>query len=382
MIPTLLQGLAVLALALFGTAFQARLIGTAPSLVPLTLGLAFGTLAAFAVAQGRLERLLRGRGTLVIGACTVLVLVALLVLGRRYRGGLYLPGRINPSELVKLGTVFFVAGVLDRADGRPSRWFFAGTGVVALLAAAAGDFGLVAQIALTVAAMLFAASWVWGLSAFGVIAAGAVVAAICPLGHLATRFAVWRDPLSDATGAGWQTLQGLVAVLRGGVAGVGYGFGEADQVPIVTSDFVYAALAEDFGLLGCMVLLAVWGFVLLRALSTARRAGEEGCMAATYVATGLAASLAVQIVLNVAGVLNALPMTGIPLPLISHGGTSLMVTLAMCGVLVGLSASSTFSPPAVSAARTRGGRGSGDGRKGTSRSPRPARRCSKSASGS
>ena len=79
MIPTLLQGLAVLALALFGTAFQARLIGTAPSLVPLTLGLAFGTLAAFAVAQGRLERLLRGRGTLVIGACTVLVLVALLI---------------------------------------------------------------------------------------------------------------------------------------------------------------------------------------------------------------------------------------------------------------------------------------------------------------
>lgn len=382
MIGAWLQGLAVLALTGFGIAFQGRLAETAPSLVPAGLGLLGGIVAAFAVANGRLERWLRVRGTMMVGVCTVLVLVALLVVGRRYRGGLYLPGRINPAEFVKLGTVLFVAGCLARDRGRPRLICLAGTGMVALLAAAAGDFGLVAQLALTVAAMFFAASWGWGLFAFGSIAFGAGMAALFPVGHLATRFAVWRDPLADAVGAGWQTLQGLVAVLRGGWFGVGYGFGEADQVPIVSSDFVYAALAEDLGLLGCAGLLAVWGFVLLMALATARRAGEAGGWSAAYVATGLAASLSVQLVLNVAGVLNALPMTGIPLPLISHGGTSLMVTLVMCGVLVGLSASSAFSLPVAADARTRGGRGSGDGRKGTSRNPRPARRCSTSGSGS
>ena len=374
-----LQAVAILLLALFGTAFQARLTGTAPGVGPLVLGLVAGVAAAFAVARGRLERFLAGKGVWIAGACTVAVLLALLVFGRRYRGGLYLPGRINPGELVKLGTVLYVAGCLAREELRVRRPLLFGVGGIVLLVALAGDFGLVAQLAITVGTMLFAASWGWGLAAFGVLAVGAVGASFCPVGHLATRFAVWRDPLADATGAGWQTLQGLVAVLRGGVAGVGYGLGEADQVPIVTSDFVYAALAEDFGLLGCGLVLCLWAAVLLRALATARRADEENVPASALVATGLAASLAVQILLNVAGVLNALPMTGIPLPLISHGGTSLMVTLAMGGVLVGLNASFSAAPSS-SPVRTRRDRGSAKGRKGTSRSPRPARRCSTSPS--
>lgn len=381
MIGAWLQAGAVLTLALFGTVFQTRLAGQATSVGPLVLGLLAAVAAFFAVRKGRLERLLLGKGPPVIGACTLLVLVVLVVFGRRYRGGLYLPGRINPSELVKLGTVFFAAGFLARAKGRPTLPFFAGVGGVALLAAAAGDFGLVAQLALTVCAMLFVASWGWGLAAFGVLATGAVTAARFPVGHLATRFAVWRDPLADATGAGWQTLQGLVAILRGGFAGVGYGIGEADQVPIVSSDFVYAALAEDFGILGCTVVLGIWAVVLLRAFATARRAVDEDCEASALAATGLAASLLVQIALNVAGVLNALPMTGIPLPLISHGGTSLLVTLAMCGVLVGLNGSFEPASPALSSSfRKRGGRGSGDGRTGTPRTLRPARRCSTSPS--
>ena len=381
MIGAWLQAGAVLTLALFGTLFQTRLAGQATSVSPLVLGLLAALAAFFAVRRGRLERLLQGKGPSVIGACTLLVLVVLVVFGRRYRGGLYLPGRINPSEIVKLGTVFFSAGFLAQAKGRPTLPFLFGVGGVALLAAAAGDFGLVAQLALTVCVLLFVASWGWGLAAFGVLATGAVAAARFPFGHLAVRFAVWRDPVADATGAGWQTLQGLVAILRGGFAGVGYGIGEADQVPIVSSDFVYAALAEDFGILGCTVVLGIWAVVLLRAFATARRAVEEDCEASALVATGLAASLLVQIALNVAGVLNALPMTGIPLPLISHGGTSLLVTLAMCGVLVGLNGSfEPASPASSSSSRKRGGRGSGDGRKGTPRTLRPARRYSTSPS--
>ena len=379
MIKTILQALAVLLLAGFGQLFQMRLSETMPSLTPLLLGLVVGTVLAGFVAKGRAERFLTGKGAWLVGGLTVCVLLALLVLGRRYRGGLYLPGRINPSELVKLGTVVLAAGLLRQNELRPSLKLFAAVGGICLLAAAAGDFGLVAQLALTVSVMLFAASWAWGLTAFGVMATGAFCAALFPVGHLATRFAVWRDPLADATGAGWQTLQGLVAIFRGGFGGAGYGVGHADQVPIVTSDFVYAALAEDFGVVGCALILAVWAFVLISALTTARRAEEGGQWGTALLATGLAASLAVQIVLNIAGVLNALPMTGIPLPLISHGGSSLIVTLAMCGILVGLTflgGSSTSS----SGARTRGGRGSAGGTRGNGRSPRPVRHCNTSRS--
>ncbi len=379
MIKTVLQTLAVLLLAGFGQLFQMRLSESMPSLTPLMLGLLVGIVLAFLVAKGRIDQYLVGRSSWVVGGLTMLVLVALLVVGRRYRGGLYLPGRINPSELVKLGTVLFVSGQMAVNGGRLSVKLLLGVGGICLLAAAAGDFGLVAQLVLTCAVMLFAVSWFWGVAAFGVIGAGAFFAALFPVGHLATRFAVWRDPLADATGTGWQTLQGLVAVFRGGFAGVGYGAGHADQVPIVTSDFVYAALAEDFGLVGCAVILVVWAFVLVRALETARQVADEGRLASSLVATGLTASLSVQIVLNIAGVLNALPMTGIPLPLISHGGSSLIVTLAMCGILVGLS-SSAVSPKPSSGARTRGGRGSAGGTRGNGRSPRPGRRCNMSPS--
>ncbi len=378
---TIFQALAILALAFFGILFQARLAEMVPAFTPLVLGLAGGIAAAVAVARGRTEAVLRGRGAVWFGWCAMGLLVLLLVVGRRYRGGVYLPGRINPSEFVKLGLVAFAAGRLAVAEGRPTWRFSLGVGALLALAAAVGDFGLAAQLALTVATMLFAVSWVWGTLAWGGIVFGACTAAVFPMGHLATRFAVWRDPLADATGAGWQTLQSLAAVMRGGATGVGFGLGHADQVPIVMSDFIYAALAEDFGLFGCAVVLGVWGFVLLRALKTARRAAERGQSASALLATGIVASLAVQIVLNIAGVLNALPMTGITLPLISHGGMSLIATLVMGGVLVGLDASfSPLSSVPASGARTRGGRGCAGGKKGTSRSPRPARPCSMSRS--
>ena len=79
-----------------------------------------------------------------------------------------------------------------------------------------------------------------------------------PTGHLAVRFAVWRDPFADMTGAGWQTLQGLAALVSGGWWGKGMGLGEVHAVPIVSSDFVYAALAEEVGLVGCAILLIMW----------------------------------------------------------------------------------------------------------------------------
>ena len=328
---------AVLALAAFGVLVQVRLAGSVPELsglAPLLTGLLGGVAMAAACGGGRAERFLTGKGKWVAFGVAAALMLALLVFGRRYRGGLYLPGRINPSELVKLCLAAFLAGWM----GRPGRTMkgLSLCGALFLLVAAAGDFGLLAQLAITLAALLWAASWFWGGAAFLALAGGIAFAAAYPSGHLATRFAVWRDPFGDVTGAGWQTLQGLAAVLSGGITGAGFGLGEVQAVPIVASDFVYAAVAEELGLAGCATVLALWAFVFARGICTAARRAADA-PAEALLATGIVASLAVQLVLNVAGVLNALPMTGITLPLISLGGSSQATVLLMCGVLAGVS---------------------------------------------
>lgn len=344
--------LAVGALAVFGTVLQARVAGEAPSLAPLVLGACAFAACACACAGDRVERLLRGRGAWIVWGLAVAVMGALLVFGRRYRGGLYLPGRINPSELVKICTVACVAAWLGAAkDLRDWMRVGAAGAVLAGAIACAGDFGLLAQLVFTGAAMLFVVSWWQGLLAFGALVGGFCLVSLHPVGHLATRFAVWRDPLADMTGAGWQTLQGLAAIVGGGVTGSGFKMGDMDAVPIAASDFVYAALAKDFGLVGCAVVLALWLLVFVRGLKAAAVRARAGETCGALFAAGLVSSLGVQTLLNVAGVLNALPMTGITLPLVSHGGSSFVVTLAMCGALLGLGFDTCPPSPAGSPRR-------------------------------
>lgn len=333
---------AVLVLAVFGFLFQVRLAGEVPAaqgMVPLLAGLLGGVAAMVACGGGRAGRFLSGKGKWIAFGVAAALMAALLVFGRRYRGGLYLPGRINPSELVKLCLAAFLAGWMAR-PGQTMKGLLL-CGVLFAMVALAGDFGLLAQLSITVAALLWAASWAWGGAAFLALAGGMAFVAAHPSGHLATRFAVWRDPFGDVTGAGWQTLQGLAAILSGGLTGSGFGLGEVQAVPIVASDFVYAAVAEELGLAGCGTIVALWAFVFARGICAAvRRAADAPAEA--LLATGIVASLAVQLVLNVAGVLNALPMTGITLPLISLGGSSQATVLVMCGVLIGISDTRCF----------------------------------------
>lgn len=333
---------AVCLLAALGFFLQIRIAEAVPGVgffLPYVLGLVCGMVAMFFFTGERADVLLRARWV-AIGMAAALM-AALLVFGRRYRGGLYLPGRINPSELVKLCMVVFAAGTLS--DGRVTMRRLlelgAGYGVVALAVALARDFGLLAQLAATGAAVLFAASWFWGCTAFVTIAGGVAFMFMRPTGHLATRLAVWHDPLADAAGAGWQTLQGLTAVVSGGWWGVGAKLGDVRNVPIVASDFVYTALAEEWGLVGCAAVLALYGVIFARGLMASDRLSRAENAGGALLAAGLVASLAVQVLLNVGGVLNAVPMTGIPLPLLSLGGSSLMVTLVSLGILLGLSRS-------------------------------------------
>lgn len=277
------------------------------------------------------------------------LLGAMLVFGRRYRGGIYLPGNINPSEFVKPLLVIFLAAFLSRRKDafsetqigipvpslRELLLLGALWGVPILLSVLLHDLGFMVLLNAILLIMLFAIAKKSGYLAVGlgaVVALSFVIQKISTNAH--TRFAIWISPFEDATGKGWQVLQALSAMYSGGLWGAGLGSGVPHSIPIVTSDFIYAALAEEGGLVGCILLLIAYLVLFSKGL---RAAGGAATPFERLLGAGLTASLATQTLLNIAGVTKALPMTGITLPFISHGGSSLITTLLMAGLLIGLS---------------------------------------------
>jgi len=316
-------------------------------LMPLPAGI-MAFLAGASITGGRRGKWLSSAGWFSYFAALG-VIVLMLAIGREYRGGIYLPGRINPSELIKPLLVLFMAAFLaNRAKefsetqaGIPTPPFSALVQLVFLWAIPmAGtlllkDLGLMVILNAILIVMLFAVSRRSGYLALGcvaVTAAGYGVQLIS--GNAKDRFDVWLHPFADATGKGWQVLQSLSAMYSGGMWGAGIGSGDPKFVPIASSDFVYAALAEEIGFIGCVLLVCVYAILFVRGF---RAAGLIKAPFERLLCVGLTGALAVQTVFNIAGVTKALPMTGITLPLISHGGSSLIVTLLVCGLIAGLS---------------------------------------------
>jgi cell division protein FtsW (lipid II flippase) len=277
------------------------------------------------------------------------VLLAMVVLGRRYRGGVYLPGNLNPSEAVKPLLTIFLAGFLARRTKafsetrvglpfppvRDMLVLAALWSVPMALILRLNDLGLLVLLNGVLIVMLVAGTrrlgyLAWG--AIGTVAAGLAVATVSH--HARLRLDVWRNPFADPTGSGWQILQALSAMYSGGLWGSGIGAGAPQTVPIVTSDFIYAAWAEELGLVGCALLLAVYAILFARGW---RAAAAASTPFVTGVGAGLTAALAFQTILNLAGVTKALPLTGITLPFISHGGSSLVTCLIMAGLLAAVS---------------------------------------------
>ena len=317
------------------------------ALAPFPLGLAAFIVGASMTAKGRGAWMASAGWLAYLAALGVLA--AMLVLGRSFRGGMYLAGNLNPSEIVKPLLVFFLAAYLSRRqkefsetqNGIPVPPFFSLLGLVLLwgmpmfLTIALKDMGLMMLLNAILIVMLFAVARSTGYLAIGlaaVTAAGFGVRLISA--HAQARFDVWLNPFADPTGKGWQILQALSAMYSGGLWGAGLGSGVPQTVPIVSSDFVYAAVAEEIGLAGCGLLLLVYAVLFSRGF---RAAGAARTPFERLLCVGLTGSLAVQTILNVAGVTKALPMTGITLPLISHGGSSLITTLLVAGLLAGLS---------------------------------------------
>ena len=156
------------------------------------------------------------------------------------------------------------------------------------------------------------------------------------------RVAIWLDPWADAGDSGYQLVQGLLAFAEGGLAGTGVGQGQPLFIPIVHTDFVLAALAEEWGLLGVLALLSCMAIVTLRGLQITERlrARKFECL----LALGMTLLLAVQGLTICAGVLTLLPLTGVTLPFLGYGGSSLLTSLLAAALLIRLSGESTEAP--------------------------------------
>src|SRR3984957_5558038 len=271
-------------------------------------------------------------------------LISVLLFGQKYLGArrwikLPLLGHFQPSEWVKLILILAVAKYFSDLHERELSWsdfLKAGAivGIPMLLVWKQPDLGT-ALTYLPVAVMgLFLGGLRWRQAGIGVL-----VAALCmPLAwhhmkdYQKQRLLSFREPDSDPKGSGYQVNQSLIAVGSGGIFGSSQGSQtKLAFLPIPQTDFIFAAFAEEHGFVGALAVLLLYFIVLMRLTQNAQTAPDR---AGTFVVMGVVAVLSFHILVNVGMVVGFMPVTGIPLPLMSYGGSSvLFIFLALGGVM-------------------------------------------------
>ncbi len=166
--------------------------------------------------------------------------------------------------------------------------------------------------------------------------------------HVQARVSIWLDPWSDPNGAGYQVIQAAYALAWGGVAGTGPGLGIAGRIPADESDFIFAVIGEELGLLGATAVLCAFLLLAGSGLRLARGAGDGF---SSLLAVGLTALIAFQAFIIIGGVIRLLPLTGVTLPFVSYGGSSLVANYVLLAVLVRISDQSGSRAPAPVVAR-------------------------------
>ena len=284
-------------------------------------------------------------GLLVLAGAVALMLVLIPGVGHSVNGsrrwfklGMF---TVQVSELAKVCMIFFVAAYLQRHQLRlQDSWHsfaipLAVLGVFALLLMLEPDFGSTVVISATVLAMLFLAGvrlWQFlGLMALGV---GGVAMLVLTSEYRFRRLVTFLDPWAKQFGDGYQLTQSLIAFGRGEWFGVGLGNSvqKLFYLPEAHTDFVFAILAEEFGLVGVLLVMALFALMIARILMIARKAVKRQDWFSAYVVFGIGILLAGQVFINIGVTSGLLPTKGLTLPFISYGGSSLLV----CSVMVAL----------------------------------------------
>jgi cell division protein FtsW (lipid II flippase) len=168
----------------------------------------------------------------------------------------------------------------------------------------------------------------------GIMIAGGAAAARSVFSHVQIRVEAWLHPFTDFTGSGYQVAQGVFALGDAGLLGTGLGAGAPYLIPAAATDYIFVALVEETGLAGGFAILAAFGMLLAVGFGIALRAGDAF---RSLLAMGLTITLALQTVLILGGVLRLLPLTGITLPFVSYGGSSLLSNFVIIALLARIS---------------------------------------------
>ena len=301
-------------------------------------------------------RLQRYTYTAAVTGLVLLLLPALPVLGRTINGArLWIrvgPFTLQPSEVAKLLLILFFAGYLVAKRDVLS---LASRRVLGLDLPRARDLGPVllawaASLAVLVrgrdlgSSLLFFALFVvmlyvatertsWLVIGVGLFLGGAWVAYQL-FSHVQRRVDIWLDPFEDPDGAGFQLVQSLFGFGTGGLTGTGLGEGRPSTVPFASTDFIMAAIGEELGLVGVMAVLLVFGLIVERGLRTALAVRDSF---GKLLAAGLSFSLALQVFVIVGGVTGLIPLTGVTLPWLSYGGSSIVANWALIALLLRIS---------------------------------------------
>ncbi|MBP6809710.1 MAG: rod shape-determining protein RodA [Chromatiaceae bacterium] len=306
----------------------------------LRLGLAFGVMIFVAQIPPRLWR----RLAVPLYVAGVLMLVAVLAVGEIGKGaqrwldlGLL---RFQPSELLKLGVPLMLAWFLALRPLPPGGWrtLVAAilTAVPAVLIARQPDLGTALLVGSAGAFVLFLAGLSWRLIALLV----AIAAALAPLlwsqmlDYQKNRVLTLFDPESDPLGTGYHIIQSKIAIGSGGVYGKGWGLGTQSHLeflPERSTDFIFAVLGEELGLFGVLALLGIYLFIIFRGLYIASQSQDAFGL---LLAGGLTLVFFVYLFVNTGMVSGLLPVVGVPLPLVSYGGTSMVTILAGFGLIM------------------------------------------------
>ncbi|MDE2571528.1 MAG: FtsW/RodA/SpoVE family cell cycle protein [bacterium] len=275
----------------------------------------------------------------------------------------------QPVELIKLFLVFFLAAYLAErgeviAQAAPWRLraslrylgpLFLGWGTAMAILVLQHDVGMAVLFLGVFVIMLYAGTRRLDLvlGSLAVFAAAALIAAR-HFAYLRVRIDVWLHPFADPLGSGYQALMALFSLAAGGLFGTGLRLGHP-AIPDVATDYIYAAWSEEAGLLGACILLALYAVLIWRAFGVARRRPD---LYSKLLVLGLASLLGLQIFVIVGGVVGLLPLTGITLPFISYGGSSLVANFLLVDIVwiasgLGAGLRDPADPPAGGATRLR-----------------------------
>lgn len=254
------------------------------------------------------------------------------------------PLSFQPAEVAKLGLVLFLANFLTVKGERLSEFKYGFlppvllTGLVLSLILIQPDLGTAMLIAVTTGMLFYLAGARWlHLAGFAMICTPIVYWMVFSTPWRQKRVLAFLHPFDEARGAGYQLIQSLLALGRGGFAGLGLGEGKQKlfYLPEPHTDFIYAVVGEELGLIGALAVGAAFFLILGRGLVVAHRCEDPF---GSLLAAGVTLLVVIQGLLNMAVATGLVPTTGLPLPLVSLGGTSMVVTLAAVGMLLSVAA--------------------------------------------